>query len=61
MTAIQRFSGVRGRWPQPRDLACWCACALVLLAPGSFVIVPLVWLVRRAACKVSPPHMTGKS
>jgi hypothetical protein len=25
----------------------WCACALVLLAPGSFVVLPAVWLISR--------------
>ena len=29
------------------ELAKWCACAVVLLAPGSFVVLPLVWLSRR--------------
>jgi hypothetical protein len=24
----------------------WCAYALVLLAPGSFVVLPLLWLIR---------------
>jgi len=25
----------------------WCMWALLLLAPGSFVILPLLWLARR--------------
>ena len=24
----------------------WCAYALVLLAPGSFIVLPALWLVR---------------
>ena len=31
----------------PRELTKWLAYALVLLAPGSFVLLPLLWLVRR--------------
>jgi hypothetical protein len=31
----------------PRELTKWCAYALVLLAPGSFVVLPVLWLVRR--------------
>lgn len=31
----------------PRERAKWCAYALVLLAPGSFVVLPVLWLVRR--------------
>jgi hypothetical protein len=30
-----------------RELRKWCLYALVLLAPGSFVILPVVWCVRR--------------
>jgi len=30
----------------PRKLAKWCAYALVLLAPGSFVVLPVLCLVR---------------
>jgi hypothetical protein len=30
-----------------REMAKWCACVLILLAPGSFVIVPLLWLARQ--------------
>ena len=33
--------------PFPRELAKWCAYALLLLAPGSFFVLPLLWLVRR--------------
>jgi hypothetical protein len=31
----------------PREMAKWCAYTLVLLAPGSFVVLPLLWLGRR--------------
>lgn len=31
----------------PREAAKWCAYALVLLAPGSFVVLPLLWLSRQ--------------
>ena len=30
-----------------KTCARWCAYALVLLTPGSFVIVPALWLIRR--------------
>jgi hypothetical protein len=33
--------------PSPRELTKWCVYALVLLAPGSFVVLPVLWLVRR--------------
>jgi len=33
--------------PTPRELTKWCAYALLLLAPGSFVVLPVLWLVRR--------------
>ena len=33
--------------PSALELGKWCAYALVLLAPGSFVIVPVVLLVRQ--------------
>ena len=29
-----------------RDLAKYCAFALVLLAPGSFVVLPVLWAAR---------------
>jgi hypothetical protein len=32
--------------PPPRQIAKWCAYALALAAPGSFVVLPL-WLLRR--------------
>jgi hypothetical protein len=30
----------------PRELWKWCAYALILLAPGSFVVLAVLWLVR---------------
>ena len=30
----------------PPELRKWCAYALILLVPGSFVVLPVVWLVR---------------
>ena len=30
----------------PRELAKWLTYALVLLAPGSFVVLPVLWLLR---------------
>lgn len=46
----------RGSWchrqdllPQPRTLAKWCAYALALSLPGSFVVLALLWLYRRCA------------
>ena len=30
----------------PREIAKWCSYAIVLLAPGSFVVLPLLWLAR---------------
>src|SRR5262245_43891923 len=32
---------------QARAIAKWCACALLLLAPGSFVVLPLLWVARQ--------------
>jgi hypothetical protein len=31
----------------PRELTKWCAYAAVLLLPGSFIVLPAVWLIRR--------------
>lgn len=39
------------RTAQMRALAKWSACAFVLLAPGSFVILPLLWLARLWAAR----------
>jgi hypothetical protein len=30
----------------PREFGKYCAYALILLAPGSFVLLPVLWLVR---------------
>jgi hypothetical protein len=38
------------------ELGKWCAYALVLLAPGSFIIVPVWWLVRQ---RFSPKRAAG--
>jgi hypothetical protein len=35
----------------PRDVAKWGAYALLLLAPGSFIVLPVLWLVRYARVK----------
>ena len=32
---------------QARGIAKWCACALLLLAPGSFIVLPLLWVARQ--------------
>ena len=40
---------------QARGIAKWCACALILLAPGSFVVLPLLWLARHWAAR-APAH-----
>ena len=52
-TMLRRFEG-----RSPQELKKWCAYALVLLAPGSFVILPVFWLVRflgaRAARQADP-------
>ena len=37
----------------PREWAKWCAYALVLLTPGSFVIVPLYCLVRHGLLRTA--------
>lgn len=34
-----------------REVTKWCAYALVLLAPGSFVVLPVLWLVRLLGTK----------
>jgi hypothetical protein len=41
----------------PRDLGKWCGCALVLLAPGSFVILPLLWLIRQFGVHTARRHL----
>jgi hypothetical protein len=37
----------------PRELGKCFAYALILLAPGSFVVLPLLWLVRQFAIQTS--------
>jgi hypothetical protein len=37
----------------PRELGKCFAYALILLAPGSFVVLPLLWLVRQFAIQAS--------
>jgi hypothetical protein len=39
--------------PSPRELWKWCAYALILLAPGSFVVLPLLWLARQFGNRAS--------
>ncbi len=45
-----------------RQVAKWCGCVLVLLTPGTFVIIPALWLIRRVvlqsrSCKSSVIHL----
>ncbi len=48
--ATQRSSRrLKDLLPQPRVLAKWCAYVLLLLLPGSFIVIPLLWLSRRWA------------
>jgi hypothetical protein len=37
----------------PRDFGKWCAYAVALLAPGSFVVLPAIWLYRLVAAQVA--------
>jgi len=30
----------------PRNVGKWCACALLLLAPGSFIVLLALWIAR---------------
>jgi hypothetical protein len=30
----------------PRSLSRWCGYALILLTPGSFIVLPLFWLLK---------------
>ena len=39
-----------------RDLVKWCACALALLMPGSFVVLPLFLLGRHLASWANQPN-----
>ena len=49
--------------PHPRTLVKWCACALVLLVPGSFVVLALLWLYRRCGLQTLLPKfaLAGES
>lgn len=61
MSATKRFQRVarpgssneprdfHGRLPQPRALVKWCACTLLLLLPGSLLVLPLLWFFQRWA------------
>jgi len=40
------------------QIAKWCAYALVLLLPGSFVVLALLWLYRRYARNTPVREMT---
>jgi hypothetical protein len=33
--------------PSTARLGKWCACAVLLLLPGTFLALPLIWIVRR--------------
>lgn len=46
----------RGRMPQLQTLAKCCAYGLVLLLPGSFVILALLWLGRRLGVVSARPQ-----
>jgi hypothetical protein len=41
----------------PRELRIWCAYALILLAPGSFVVLPVLWFIKAFG---SPGLTSGK-
>lgn len=36
--------------PTPREVTKWFAYALILVAPGSFVVLPVLWLARLLEC-----------
>jgi hypothetical protein len=38
----------------PDEWSRWCAVTLILLTPGSFVILPLWWLGRQWALRQAP-------
>jgi len=40
---------------QARGIAKWCACALILLAPGTFVVLPVLWFARYWAARRGAP------
>jgi hypothetical protein len=37
----------------PRELTKWCAYAVLLLVPGSFLVLPMLWLVRLFGAQAS--------
>ena len=37
----------------PREFGKYCAYALILLAPGSFVVFPVMWLLKLVAVQAS--------
>jgi len=37
------------RTPWARRIAKWSAFAAILLAPGSFIVLPVLWLIRQIA------------
>lgn len=39
----------------PRELGKYCAFALILFAPGSFVVLPVMWVVRLLAVQAARP------
>src|SRR5688572_23518808 len=61
VNSIDRKAQMLHRWiTSPRDLGKWCAYLLILLTPGSFIVLPVVWLVRLAVAPAwrapaSPP------
>ena len=36
----------------PRGLGAWLAYAVILLTPGSFIVIPLLWLASRLKRRV---------
>lgn len=43
----------------PREWAKWCVCAVLLLAPGSFIVLPMLWIGRQLAARVLRPAATA--
>ena len=43
----------KARTIPPREMAKWCTYGIVLLAPGSFVVLPLLWLARHWASRTA--------
>jgi hypothetical protein len=42
--------------PPVRELARWCLYTLILLAPGSFAVLIILWLVRLCRARASRKH-----